>query len=81
MQNIQDRVIQAISEQIGMLGTAVKPESKFIADLGCDSLDSIEITMALEDEFDLVIDDEHADKWESVQDAINYVTEAVKSNV
>ena len=73
LEQIQSRVVTAIAEQLGMETSGVTPEKNFHHDLGSDSLDDIEIVMALEDEFDLEIGDEDAEKCNTVQDAINLI--------
>lgn len=70
---IAQRVHRVIEYQLGLAPTDVKAESKFIDDLGADSLDQIEIVMALEDEFGLEIDDERAEKILTVQQAVDYI--------
>jgi acyl carrier protein len=62
-----------VAEQLGVKEEDVKPDSSFIDDLGADSLDTVELIMALEEEFDTEIPDEDAEKLASVQDAIDYI--------
>ncbi|MES2213155.1 MAG: acyl carrier protein [Pseudomonadota bacterium] len=71
--SIKDRVIEIIVEQLGLDRGALKPESKFVDDLGADSLATVELIMALEEEFDIEIPDEQAEKILTVQDTIDYV--------
>jgi acyl carrier protein len=66
-------VAAVIAEQLGIALTDVKPESRFVADLGCDSLDSIELLMALEDEFAIRIEDNEMAAVSTVQEAIDLV--------
>ena len=66
---------QVIAEQLGVDEPDIKSESHFIDDLGADSLDTVELVMALEEEFGIEIPDEEAEKILTVQDAINYVEE------
>ena len=73
MSNIQERVIKMVAEQLGVKVEDVKPGSSFVEDLGADSLDTVELIMALEEEFDTEIPDEEAEKLASVQDAISYI--------
>ena len=73
MSNIQERVIKMVAEQLGVKEEDVKPDSSFVEDLGADSLDTVELIMALAEEFDTEIPDEDAEKLASVQDAINYI--------
>lgn len=73
MSNTRDRVIKMVAEQLGVKEEDVKPDSSFIDDLGADSLDTVELIMALEEEFDTEIPDEDAEKLATVQDAIDYI--------
>lgn len=70
--SIEERVKKIIVEQLGVKED-VKPEASFIEDLGADSLDTVELVMALEEEFDIEIPDEEAEKITTVQSAIDYV--------
>jgi len=70
---IDQRVRDIIVEQLGVKPDQVTPEAKFIEDLGADSLDIVELVMALEEEFGLDIPDEDADKLKTVGDAMNYL--------
>ena len=72
---IAEKVKQMIVEQLGVSESEVKSEAKFIDDLGADSLDIVELIMALEDEYGLEIPDEDAEKMETVGDAIRYIEE------
>ncbi len=69
------KIKQIIAEQLGVDEPDIKSESHFIDDLGADSLDTVELVMALEEEFGIEIPDEEAEKILTVQDAINYVEE------
>ena len=71
--NIADRVKQIIVEQLGVDAAEVTPNAHFVNDLGADSLDTVELVMALEEEFDMEIPDEDAEKIKTVGDAINYI--------
>lgn len=71
--NTEERVIKIIVEQLGVNPDEVKPESSFVEDLGADSLDTVELVMALEEEFDIEIPDEEAEKISTVQTAVDYV--------
>ena len=71
--SIEERVKKIIVEQLGVKEEEVKPEASFIEDLGADSLDTVELVMALEEEFDIEIPDEEAEKITTVQSAIYYV--------
>lgn len=77
--SIEARVKRIIADQLGVSTAEVKPESSFVNDLGADSLDVIELTMAVEDEFDLMIDDEDAEKFTTTQSIVDYLTTNVKS--
>ncbi|GAA5645366.1 MULTISPECIES: acyl carrier protein [Vibrio] len=74
MSNIEERVKKIIVEQLGVDEAEVKNEASFVDDLGADSLDTVELVMALEEEFDTEIPDEEAEKITTVQAAIDYVT-------
>jgi len=67
------RVKQIIAEKLGVSEDKVTPNASFVDDLGADSLDQVELIMAFEDEFDLEIPDEDAEKLKSVQDALTYL--------
>ncbi|MCV6604684.1 MAG: acyl carrier protein, partial [Porticoccaceae bacterium] len=66
MSSIEERVIKMVAEQLGVKEEEVKPESSFVEDLGADSLDTVELIMALEEEFDTEIPDEEAEKITTV---------------
>ena len=70
---IEDKVKEIIVDQLGVEPEQVKPEAAFMDDLGADSLDTVELVMAFEEEFDIEIPDEDAEKSKSVGDAINYI--------
>ena len=71
--NIEETVKKIVSEQLGVDQEKVVTEASFIDDLGADSLDTVELVMALEEEFDQEIPDEDAEKIRTVQDAITYI--------
>lgn len=71
--SIEERVKKIIVEQLGVKEEDVKPEASFVEDLGADSLDTVELVMALEEEFDIEIPDEEAEKITTVQSAVDYV--------
>jgi acyl carrier protein len=73
--SVEERVKNIIVEQLGVEATQVVETAKFIDDLGADSLDTVELVMALEEEFSIEIPDEDAEKIGSVGDAINYINE------
>ncbi len=75
---IAEKVKKIISEQLGVKPEEIKPESHFVEDLGADSLDTVELVMALEEEFGIEIPDEDAEKLVTVEKAINYIEEKVK---
>jgi acyl carrier protein len=75
MSSIDKRVKEIVAEQLGVDETQVTNEASFMDDLGADSLDTVELVMALEEEFDIEISDENAEKIQTVQDAIDYLTE------
>lgn len=72
---VYDKVKGIIAEQLGVDEAEVTMESSFIEDLGADSLDIVELVMALEEEFDIVIPDEDAEKIRTVGEAVNYIKE------
>jgi len=76
--SIEQRVKDIIVEQLGVKPDQVTPEAKFIEDLGADSLDTVELVMALEEEFGNEIPDEQAEKLQSVGDVIKFVEEQQK---
>ncbi len=71
----EDKVKSIIVEQLGVKAEDITPESSFINDLGADSLDTVELVMALEEEFGIEIPDEDAEKISTVGDAIKYIKE------
>ncbi|MFP3019630.1 MAG: acyl carrier protein [Arsenophonus sp.] len=71
--NIEKRVKKIIAEQLGVKEDEVRNNSSFVEDLGADSLDTVELVMALEEEFDIEIPDEEAEKITTVQAAIDYI--------
>lgn len=75
MSSIEERVRKIVAEQLGVKEDEVKPEASFVDDLGADSLDTVELVMALEEEFETEIPDEEAEKITTVQLAINYINE------
>ena len=79
MDNIDARVKKIVAEQLGVAEADIKNESSFVNDLGADSLDTVELVMALEDEFGMEIPGEEAEKITTVQQAIDYATAHVKA--
>lgn len=73
MENIEPRVKKIVAEQLGVNEGEIKNESSFVDDLGADSLDTVELVMALEEEFECEIPDEEAEKIATVQQAIDYI--------
>ena len=78
--SIENRVKEIIIEQLGVDQKEVTPEASFINDLGADSLDTVELVMALEEEFDVEIPDEDAEKIITVSDVTNYIQGKAKEN-
>lgn len=74
---IEDRVKDIIVDQLGVNADQVTPEAKFIEDLGADSLDTVELVMAFEEEFEIEVPDEEAEKLQSVGDVNTYVKGAL----
>ena len=79
MAEVSNKVIDIVCEQLGVNREKVTPETSFINDLGADSLDQVELVMEFEDEFDLNIPDEEAEKIQTVGDAIKYIEEKGKA--
>ncbi len=73
MEKVEQRIKKIVAEQLGVNETEVKNESSFVDDLGADSLDTVELVMALEEEFECEIPDEQAEKIHTVQQAIDYI--------
>ncbi len=72
---VDDKIREIVVDQLGVSAEEVVPEATFIDDLGADSLDIVELVMAIEEEFGLEIADDDAEKIQSIQDAITYVDE------
>ena len=72
--SVEERVIEIVSEQMGVAKDQVTRETSFVNDLGADSLDTVELVMAFEEEFNIEIPDEAAEKIKKVGDAISYIT-------
>ncbi len=75
MTSVEDRVKKIVVKQLGVEDTQVKGEAKFIEDLGADSLDIVELVMAMEDEFEVSIPEDQAEKLMTVNDAVTYVAQ------
>ncbi|MDC1436029.1 acyl carrier protein [Gammaproteobacteria bacterium] len=73
MSSVEERVKKIVSEQLGVKDEEVKNEASFVEDLGADSLDTVELVMALEEEFETEIPDDEAEKITTVQLAIDYI--------
>ena len=78
MENIEQRVKKIVAEQLGVNESEIKIESSFVDDLGADSLDTVELVMALEEEFECEIPDEEAEKITTVQQAVDYINTHLK---
>ncbi|UCF57230.1 MAG: acyl carrier protein [Deltaproteobacteria bacterium] len=76
MADIEEKVKEIICEQLNVSAEDVVPEASFVDDLGADSLDQVELIMAMEEEFDISVPDEDAEKIATVKDAIEYVEKA-----
>ncbi|MCG6879731.1 MAG: acyl carrier protein [Deltaproteobacteria bacterium] len=77
MSTVDEKIVKIICEQLDVPEKDVVPEASFVDDLGADSLDQVELIMAMEEEFDVSIPDEDAEKIATVKDAIDYVKAAV----
>ena len=75
MSSIEERVKKIVAEQLGVKEEEVQTDASFVEDLGADSLDTVELVMALEEEFETEIPDEDAEKIKTVQQAIDYITQ------
>ena len=73
MSSVEDRVKSIIVEQLGVDADEVTPEASFVEDLGADSLDTVELIMAFEEEFGVEISDDEAEKIRKVKDAVDYI--------
>jgi acyl carrier protein len=78
VENIEEKVCNIVCEQLGTSRDKITPATSFINDLGADSLDTVELVMEFEDEFDINIPDEDAEKIQTVGDAINYIKAKVQ---
>jgi acyl carrier protein len=76
--SIEDRVKEIIVEQLGVNPEQVTPAAKFIEDLGADSLDTVELVMAFEEEFNVEVPDEEAEKLQTVGDVIRYIEDKIE---
>ena len=79
MPAVEEKVRQIIVDQLGVEATDVTPTASFVDDLGADSLDRVELVMALEETFDIEIPDEEAEKITTVQNAVDYIQKNAKS--
>jgi len=73
MSDVLQKVIEVVVEQLGVQAENVKPDSRFIEDLGADSLDTVELLMALEEKFDIEIEEEAAEKLVKVEDIVQFI--------
>ena len=76
--SVEERVIEIVSEQMGVAKDQIRLETSFVNDLGADSLDTVELVMEFEEEFDITIPDEEAEKIQSVGQAVKYIEEHSK---
>ena len=77
MSDVSEKVTSIICEQLNVSEDDVVPSASFVDDLGADSLDQVELIMAMEEEFDISISDEEAEKIATVQDAIDYIEKSM----
>lgn len=71
--SIEERVKEIIVDQLGVSAEQVTPEAKFVEDLGADSLDTVELVMALEEEFEVEVPDDEAEKLQAVKDVVSFI--------
>ncbi len=79
MDPVDKKVVEIVSEQLGVAADQIKMETSFVNDLGADSLDTVELVMEFEDEFDINIPDEDAEKIQTVGEAVKYIKEHAAS--
>ena len=79
MASVPERVVDIVAEQLGVEKDKIKLETSFVNDLGADSLDTVELVMELEEEFDINIPDDAAEKIQTVGEAVNYIEKAQSS--
>ena len=77
--SIEERVKKIVAEQLGVEKQDMSNDASFIDDLGADSLDTVELVMAFEEEFEIEIPDDEAEKIQKIQDAIDYIKEHAKA--
>ena len=80
MASVEERVIEIVAEQLGASKEQISRDTSFVNDLGADSLDTVELVMELEEEFDINIPDDVAEKIQTVGQAIDHIQEAVESS-
>lgn len=80
MASVEERVTDIVAEQLGVSKDQITLETSFVNDLGADSLDTVELVMELEEEFDITIPDEAAEKIQTVGQAVTHIANAVESN-
>ncbi|MEC8063600.1 MAG: acyl carrier protein [Pseudomonadota bacterium] len=78
--NVKEKVVEIIADQLDVDKESIVPEASFVDDLGADSLDTVELVMALEEEFDIEIPDEEAEKITTVQQAIDKITSQMQAS-
>ena len=78
--SVEDRVKSIIVEQLGVDADEVNPDASFVEDLGADSLDTVELIMAFEEEFGVEISDDEAEKIKKVKDAVDYIDKRAKAS-
>ena len=78
--SVEDRVKAIIVEQLGVDADEVNPDASFVEDLGADSLDTVELIMAFEEEFSVEISDDEAEKIKKVKDAVEYIDKRAKTS-
>ena len=79
MASVQDRIVDIVAEQLGADKEKISIETHFVNDLGADSLDTVELVMELEEEFDINIPDDAAEKIQTIGEAVKHIEESIKT--
>ena len=79
LESLEDRIAEIIAEQLGVSREEISPDASFVEDLGADSLDIVELVMAMEEEFDVEIPDDEAARIERIRDAVAYLKQKLEA--